>query len=296
MSRLLAPAPAGRLNAVRVLVVSYALVWVAVRAGHWLDVARLPRSRWQPVAFAEWIGPFGPATVVVLTVATAVAGVVAISGRWWTTAGAAFAIGFLVLTTFGNSWGTVLHTEQLVSLHLLVLAAAPAGTGRDATAGWPLRVLSAVTVATYFVSGVAKLRFGGGLDWLDGERLARLVAHDNVRKRLLGDDWSPLARHLVGHPVLFRGAAIATVVVELGAPLALLLGRRVRYAWVAAAWCFHVAVLAVMAILFPYPLTGIAFASMLPVERLGAGLRSRAGAWRQRAASARRGAPLLPRP
>jgi hypothetical protein len=93
------------------------------------------------------------------------------------------------------------------------------------------------------------------------------VAHDNLRKRLLGDAWSPLSPFVVGHPAVFRFGAWLTVVVELGAPLALL-GRRWAYAWIGVAWCFHVGVLAVMAVLFPYPLTGIAYASMLPVERL----------------------------
>jgi hypothetical protein len=35
-----------------------------------------------------------------------------------------------------------------------------------------------------------------------------------------------------------------------------------------AAWSFHVGVAALMAITFPYPLVGIAFAPLLPVERL----------------------------
>ena len=131
--------------------------------------------------------------------------------------------------------------------------------------------MSSVTVATYVVAGVAKLRLGGGTDWLTGDRLLRLVAHDNLRKRLLADVYSPLAGPLVGHPLLFRFGAAVALVVELGAPLALL-GGRVRYVWIASAWMFHVVVLAVMAVLFPYPLCGIAYASMLPVERsAGAG-------------------------
>jgi hypothetical protein len=69
--------------------------------------------------------------------------------------------------------------------------------------------------------------------------------------------------------LLFQVGAWLTLVVELGAPLALL-GRRWAYAWVGLAWCFHLAILGVMAVLFPYPLSGVAFASMLPVERLAA--------------------------
>lgn len=301
IDRLVAPVPAGRLATVRALTVGYALVWVALRVGYWRDLSRLPRTQWRPVAFAEWVGPFGTTTVTVLAAVTFGAGAVALTGRTWAVAAPVFAAGFLALTTFGASWGAILHTEQLVALHLVVLAAGPSGREDDgsATAGWPLRVMAIVTVATYFVAGVAKFRFGGGLGWLDGDRLRLLVAHDNLRKRLLGDPYSPLAGSLVGHPRLFQLATVLTAVVELGAPLAL--WRPFRYAWVATAWTFHVGVLAVMAILFPYPLSGIAFASLLPVERLrlrlGARLRTvprRAGRGRRRSASARPGAPPLP--
>jgi hypothetical protein len=295
VGRLMAPAPSGRLGAVRTLTVLYGLVWIAVRLGYWRDLARLPRSQWKPVAFAEWVGPFGVGTVTAIAVVTFAVGVVALTGRAWSLSGPVYAVGFCVLTTFGASWGAILHTEQLACLHLLVLAASPSGRGDSAATGWPLRVVSAVTVTTYFVSGLAKLRFGGGLDWIDGDRLLRLVAHDNLRKRLLGDAYSPLAEHLVGHPALFRLAAAATLVVELGAPLALVLGKRVRYCWIGAAWCFHLVVLATMAILFPYQLCGIAYASMLPAERLAPVLGRLRPATRSKAAQSPNPGLSLPR-
>ncbi|WP_116995574.1 hypothetical protein [Desertimonas flava] len=270
IDRLVAPAPAGRLAAVRVLTIAYALVWIVVRTPFWRDLAALPRAQWKPVAFAEAVGPLGPGAVTVIAVATFAAGTVAITGRGWRFSAPVLAVGFLVLTTLGASWGAILHTEQLVALHLVVLAAGPSGGERSRDAGWSLRVMSAVTVTTYFVSGLAKFRFGGGLAWLDGDRLLRLVAHDNLRKHLLGDRYSPIAEYVLGHPWLFQVAAIATVVVELGAPVVLFAGRRVRYAWIGLAWTFHVGVLALMAILFPYPIVGVAYASMLPVERLAA--------------------------
>jgi hypothetical protein len=37
--------------------------------------------------------------------------------------------------------------------------------------------------------------------------------------------------------------------------------------WVGAAWLFHVSIAAVMAIAFPYPLYGVAFAPFFEVER-----------------------------
>ena len=44
--------------------------------------------------------------------------------------------------------------------------------------------------------------------------------------------------------------------------------QRLARGWVLAAWAFHLGVVALMAIAFPYPLSGIAYASFLPVERL----------------------------
>ena len=263
------PAPARRLHVVRVLTALYALVWIVVRTDHWRDLARLPESRWRPVGIAGWLGgPPSPETVTIVAAVTFVVGVAALSGRRWSVAGPLFAIGFLWLTTFAASWGQILHTEHLPALHLLVLAAAPSGRGVSATAGWPLKVMTLVTVGVYVVAGIAKFRFGGGWGWLDGDRLLRLVAHDNLRKRLLGDPYSPIAQHVVGHPLVFRVGVWLTLVVELGAPVVLLGRRRLRMAWIALAWTFHAGVLALMAVFFPYQLLGVAFASMLPAERL----------------------------
>jgi len=262
------PAPARRLELVRVITVLYALIWIVVRTDHWRHLAALPGSRWDPVGVGDWLGAHPSSSVVtVVAVLTFVAGVVGLTGRRWSIAGPLFALGFVWLTTFGASWGQILHTEQLPALHLLVLAAAPPGRGTSATTGWPLKVLTLVTVGTYVVAGLAKFRFGGGLSWLDGDRLLRLVAHDNLRKRLLGDSYSPIAEHVIGHPLLFRVGVWFTLVVELGAPM-VFFGRRLRHAWMAMAWTFHLGVLALMAVLFPYPLLGVAFASMLPCERL----------------------------
>ena len=95
-----------------------------------------------------------------------------------------------------------------------------------------------------------------------------------MRKALLGDRHSPLGAHLVRYGWVFPPLAFASMVVELGAPLALL-HARTRRAWVAAAWLFHLGVLALMAILFIYPLTGIAYASFGHPEELWQRVRPR---------------------
>jgi hypothetical protein len=59
---------------------------------------------------------------------------------------------------------------------------------------------------------------------------------------------------------------LLTVVVELGAPVALV-NRRWATGWTIAAWTFHVGIVALMWISFAYPLSLIAFAPFFRCER-----------------------------
>ena len=61
--------------------------------------------------------------------------------------------------------------------------------------------------------------------------------------------------------------AAVSLVAELGAPLALLHPRVGRW-WCALAWSFHAGVVVMMAIVFHYPLAGVAYASFFRVEAL----------------------------
>ena len=67
----------------------------------------------------------------------------------------------------------------------------------DVRYGFPLRLAVVLTVLTYVVTGVAKLRYAGG-DWLAGDTLLHQIAFDNARKQVLGDSYSPLAATVVG--------------------------------------------------------------------------------------------------
>jgi hypothetical protein len=112
---------------------------------------------------------------------------------------------------------------------------------------------------------VAKLRLAGA-SWIDGDQFRDQLAFDGLRKTLFGGHISTLARTMLEHPSAFPVLAAGTLVLELGAPLALI-GERVARAWVFAAWCFHAGVLLVMNIWFPYPLLGFAFLPMFAIER-----------------------------
>jgi hypothetical protein len=282
-----------RLAAVRILVGGYALVWLLVRLPHLLDVAGFGDDpRFDPVGPLWFLDrPLAELPARLVLLATVAAGVAAVTGWRWRVSGPAFALLFLAVTTYRNSFGQVWHTENLAALHLLVLAVAPAADAASLDRRrrrsdvdprpdhhWALRLCSLVTVLAYVVSGWAKVR-SGGLDWVTGDSLRNHVAHDNLRKALFGDPSSPIGALALRAGWIFPPMAAMSLLVELGAPVALLVGR-VRRAWIATAWLFHVGVLALMAITFPYQLTGIAYASMLPAERILAV----GGRWRPRRA------------
>ncbi len=274
-----------RLGLIRILVASYATVWTAVRAPHLFDMVAFADRRFDPVGIlAPLNGPPGRAVVVTVVVATCVCGVAAAAGWRYRVTAPALAVLFLVTTTYRHSWGQIFHTENLTAIHLAILALAPADRywalhlGPDAATGsmandtagttddggWAVRALAVATVAGYVVAGVAKLR-NGGWAWIDGEVLVHQVAFDNARKEVLGDVMSPVAGFFIEHRGLARPAVLASMAVELGAPLALL-GRRAGMTWSLAAWGFHMAILALMAIVFPYHLLGLAMIPLLPLE------------------------------
>lgn len=262
-----------RYGVLRVLVAAYVAVWSAVRAPAVLDTLDFADRRFDPVGPLAFLdhplpGPLLMAAVVVTPIAAAVLA----SGRREKLAGPTAAVGFLVVTTYRSSWGQLFHTENLVALHLVVIAAVPFLSGRGRAAGdddrsWAVDTMAVLTVATYFVAGVAKLRISGWA-WLDGDVLRHQIAFDNARKEVLGDTASPFAGWVLQQGWLLAPAAIMTMVVELAAPLALLRGRTAAL-WCGTAWLFHLSILVFMAILFPYHLLGIALAPLLPVERLG---------------------------
>lgn len=272
-----AAAPARYLAIIRVGVGAYALAWLAFTVTELLALGDLDPSRFDPVGIVWALGiePLDRWGIGVVWVVTVVAAGTVVSGRWFRVAGPAFALGLLFLTTYQNSWGKLLHTENVLAIHALVLAVSPAGDalvlGRRRRRpdsfryGWPLRTMALATVLAYVAAGVSKLRYGG-VGWMTAENLQSWVAFDLVRKELFGDPYLSAVVDALDHAWPFAAAAIFTVAVEVAAPVALLGGRWAR-AWVAAAWLLHASVLVVMAVGFPYQLVGVAFLPVLLAGR-----------------------------
>jgi hypothetical protein len=274
-------APPERLAMVRILVSIYAVVWLMAALPGLVGLMDADPARWRPVGVLAWFdAPVSTAWVWAVIAVTLAAGVAFAAGAAARVTGPLFAAAFLVVTTYRSSWGQVFHTDDLVAIQLIVLALAPASHAWSWDArrrpsappepsrryGWPLRLMSIITVLTYVLAGWAKLRTSG-IDWITGSVLRDQIAQDNLLKELFGATSSPLAAPLLSHAWLFPPMAAFAVLVELGAPVALL-GHRWRDAWVAAAWLFHVGILVLMTTFFPYQLSGVAYASMFRVERL----------------------------
>jgi hypothetical protein len=280
---------AERPAALRVLVGGFAVGYLVVRSAHFWQVAALEHRRWEPVGLLGWLDDPLPASVARgVLLAAILTGLAFVAGWRYGLSAPVFVVLLLLVTTARNSWGQVWHTENLLLWHVGILAFAPAADAwsLDARAhrrrpdgsrhyGDVALLMSIVTVATYVVAGVTKLR-NGGVGWLTGDLLRNQVAFDNVRKAALGATSSPIVDAVLDHAWLFVPLAWITLAVELGAPFALW-NAAARRVWALAAWSFHVGVLLLMAISFPYQLSGIAYASLFPVERLARRIRRSEG-------------------
>lgn len=301
---LLTPAPPERLAALRVLVCLFAVVYLLIRLPHLIDVMALAGDapgRFDPVGpLVPLDQPVDSGLAAMVLVVTLLAGVAAVVGWRWRLSGPVFAVGVLLVLSYRNSWGQIFHTENLLVLHLGILAVARSADAwsidarrrqrgprhaavppPDPRYGWPAQLMVVVVVVAYALAGWAKLR-ASGLGWAGGDALRNLVAHDALRKELVGDDASPVARLALRHDWVFPPMAALSLAVELLAPAALV-GGGLRLGWATAAWVFHVGVLVVMGIMFPYQMFAVAFACFVAVESLPAS-RLR---WRSHRARAR---------
>lgn len=270
------PTPLARLQLLRIAIGGYALVYLLTRVAHLNAVVDLPAGSFAPVGVVRWLdAPLAAGWVYALYAAALASGAAFTLGVGYRASAPLFALLLLWVLTYRHSWGMIFHTDNLLVLHVLLLGLAPAGgtprRAADAPAeavtayGWVPRVMAVVTVASYVVAGVAKLEHTGW-SWAAGGALREQVAYDAIRKIELGSTYSPIGTWLVAHAAVFAPLSAFSLATELLAPLALL-GTRAAIVWCACAWSFHAGVLALMAIAFPYPLSGVAFLPLFPVER-----------------------------
>jgi uncharacterized membrane protein YphA (DoxX/SURF4 family) len=278
-ARFYAAAPAERLATLRILIGAYAVVFLLVRAPVLADFRRAP-GNFAPVGALAWLAaPLDSRITAVLYGCCLIAGIAFTFGAWFRVSGPLFALLTLWVTTYRNSFGMIFHTENLLVVHLVVLALSDAAAALSLDArkhagqvadqprfGWPVRLISAVTALTYMLAAIAKLKITGP-SWMDGEVLRNYVAYDGMRKSQIGSIHSPFGAWLVQYGWPFPLLSVLSFALELLGPIAICIPRLAR-PWAYGLIGFHVGVFASMAIAFPYALSGVAFASVFACERL----------------------------
>lgn len=217
---------------------------------------------WRPLPVFEWLQlpQASPTVLVVLQVAWKLALLAAAVG-WHTrvAAGLASALAFYLLG-LTNCFGVIGHDRAIVGVILFILAASRSGDafsldcwlrrGRGFSAPtasgeytWPVRAVWLLLAHLYFSAGVAKLSLGGW-EWVFSDNLAYLLqrVHYYPANAPPWTDWGlEAARRLW----LTRALAGATVLLELGYPLALV-SVRARWALIPAALAMHLGVRAIL--------------------------------------------------
>jgi hypothetical protein len=287
MSRLRAwlfePAPLARVALLRVVVYAFVIV----------DVVFLHTSGWYH-GFADpvWYEPLVAGRLLHLPAATlllvellkwgSVAGaVVALSGRFPRTAGWFVAITWSWYQYVAFSYGKVDHDRGDFVLALLLLPTVGLAHLDDErlseAAGFALRAVQLGAIATYFLSSVAKLRFGGP-GWVNSATLVRAV----VRRG------SPIGELFLHTPWLLHLGQWVIMAAELLSWVIFVLPERWRRLMVLAWYLFHAGVYATITIAFwPHLVMMLAF---LPLEQY----RDRLVAWWRGRRSGEVGPSALP--
>lgn len=293
---------AERLAAIRLIIGITAVAFLAQRLRQYTGVAGTSADLFDPVGPIVLLArPIPPWTFELAMTATLFVGVAFVLGWRFAWTGPLFALLFLLVVSYRNSWSMIYHVDNLLVLHILILGltrsadafsldalggrspfeawdrfVAEEGAAETSSPdtrdwhweyGYPIRLLCAVTIAVYALSALAKLTGPVGLNWALGESLRNQVGFDALRKELLEGGAQPLAYLVFNNIPLAATIGISAIVLELGSIVALI-NERIGRLWVVAAYGMHWGIYAIMGIAFWYQLTGLAFAPFLVSEGL----------------------------
>lgn len=272
---LFEPMPLARVAVLRVLVFAFVIV----------DVLLLHTSGWyHGHADPVWYEPLVMGEVLRLPAASVllvevlkwgcvVAAAAAISGRAPRLLGWTVAVCWIWYQYVAFSYGKVDHDRADFVLALALLPtvghAHLSDRRRSEAAGFALRAVQLVAIATYFLSAWAKIRFGG-LEWVNSATMVRAV----VRR---GTPW---AEWLLEVPWTLHSFQWVLMTAELTAPVIFLLSETWRRRAVGAWFVFHAMTYAAITIAFwPHLVMMLAF---LPLEEYADRLRARTRSFRRR--------------
>lgn len=290
---LFEPMPAKRLAIIRIAIGLFTL-WHLLRGRKgYMATAHEPASNWDPVGPATLFpAPPGPELVEVWFWATIALGVCFVLGIGHRVLAPLFGASVLTFLAWRTSWQKVYHSDNLLVLQLFIVCVVPAASAWSADAwarvkfgdrfswtrwplppetthwwyGWPIRLMCAVTTITYLLAGLAKVWGPAGWAWAKGTNLRDQIGKDALYKDLIHHTVSTDVTTLAyNHTEILTALAFITLVVEVGAPYALL-HKYLARAWVFGAYGMHIGISVIMHITFIYPCTGIAFLCFLEPE------------------------------
>lgn len=260
---LLEPLPLHRIALMRIVAYLFVLLDTLVLTASWIgSKAHAPQSLYEPLAIARLLHLPDPTFASVTAVKWLLVGaaVLALIGRWPRPTGAAVFVLYLLWMVIGMSYGKVDHDRFAFLVLLAVLPTVGSARWgerrRSEHAGFALQIVFVAVMLTYFLSAIAKVRYGGW-DWASGATLTRAF----VRRG------TSLAELILLAPWLLVLAQHVILILEALAPLMLLCrSDRARMILVAGLLCFHLSVFATVTIIF-FPHC-IAILAIFPWERL----------------------------
>lgn len=270
------PMPAARLQIIRIITGVFSLWYLVSRFTLIHGLAKTNPSLYAPVGIMQLLGtPPSPWVITVLLLVTILLNIVFITGwkhRWL---GPVFGLMLLFIFCYRNSWSMIYHNYNLLVLHIFILGFAPAGgwprltetQQRNWRFGWPLQLMSLVTLLAYFLSAVAKLKGELAWGWLNGSAMRSQVAVDAIRKNLLGVETTALFSSLYQYTWVFTIMGAASLILELLAPLVLFMNKKIQASWVVLVILMHWGIYFIMGISFYHHLSGILYLSFLAPEK-----------------------------
>src|SRR4051812_2060053 len=223
---LLAPVPRERLALLRIGIGAYAWIYLLARGRDVLAPAHYPESSFAPLGVVRLLdAPLSAWALYALYALCVISGALFVLGAAYRWVAPLFALSLLWVLSYRHSWGMIFHTDNLLVLHVALLALAPAAEvyalpRRSAAQqacpenGWVVRALCLVTCAAYLVAGVAKLELSG-VSWAGGAALREQIAYDALRKIELGSVHSPLGPWLLPHAWVFAPLSVFSLAAEL---------------------------------------------------------------------------------
>lgn len=248
------PASPTGLGICRILFYGYLLLMSSsLQSAAW---SRVPEAFWLPTPTFEILGLAVPSPVRAgaMDVAWKISlGLACVGLATRASAATAFILGFYLLGLPQN-FGKVDHWSGLLVVVLGILAFARAGgalsmdsyirrrlRGREPLEfsgeyRWPIRMVWLAMTWVFFAAGVSKLRHGG-LEWLSAENF-RLILLSHYYQ--IDRDLPALGLYISEIAWLCSALATATVLLEVGAPMALV-SRRARLVLVPGLLAFQIA-------------------------------------------------------